>query len=244
MTVTRKKPLNTILLLGAATVLVATIIASWVTRFSTTTFDVSSNDPGDIGEIRVSEDAELRDLAATFMELGERLDDVNERIQLLADPMPGPDNSLSSVDQQQAAAIGEESAIEMIQMIEPTAAGKSDTLKIANAEADKSAVDGAVKHEVREKAAPVSDKQDSVSINAKYPWVVNLVSLSNKADADRFAARAKSKGIQAELFAVTVKGKQYWRVHASGFSTAAEAKSQANVIKEKLGLQDVWITKR
>jgi cell division septation protein DedD len=240
----RKKSLNAILLLGAATVLVAIIIAVWVAGLSTTTFDISANDPGNVGEIRVSEDAELRDLAATFMELGERLDDVNERIQLLADPMPGPDNSLSSVDQQQAAAIGEESAIEMIQMIEPTAAGKSDTLKIANAEADKSAVDGAVKHEAREKAAPASDKRDTENISTKSPWVVNLVSLSSKADADRFAARARSKGIQAELFAVTVKGKQYWRVHASGFSTAAEAKSQANVIKEKLGLQDVWITKR
>ena len=88
ITVTRKKPLSTILLLGAATVLVATIIAPWVTRFSTTTFDISSNDPGNVGAIQVSEDAELRNLTVTFMELGERLDDVNERIQLLTDPMP------------------------------------------------------------------------------------------------------------------------------------------------------------
>ncbi len=241
---TRKKPLNKILLLGVATAWIATVIAAWVAGPNTTTFDVSSNDPGNVGAIRGSEDAELRNLAATFMELEERLDDVTERIQLLADPMPSSASSLSSIDQQQPSAIGEESVIEMIQMIEPTAAGTSDTLPTANTEANKLTVDGAVKHEVRKKDAPGSDKQDSVNIGAKSPWVVNLISLSNKADADRFVAKAMSKDIQVELYTVTVKGKQYWRVHVSGFSTAAEAKSQANVIKEKLGLKDVWITKR
>jgi cell division septation protein DedD len=122
-------------------------------------------------------------------------------------------------------------------------ASGSDTLAVANKGPDTSAVDDTVKHEVKEKDTPGSDKQDSINISAKSPWVVNLVSLSNKADADRFSARAKSKDIQADQYAVTVKGKQYWRVHVSGFSTAAEAKFQANIIKEKLGLKDVWIKK-
>ena len=244
MTDIRKKPLNTILLLGAAAVMVATIIAPWVTRSGTTTFDVSSNDPGNVVASQVNEDAELKDLTATFMELGERLDEMEERLQLLTDLTPSTDNKLSSVDQQQPSAMDEESVIEMIQMIEPTAAGTPDTLTIASTGADKSATGGTVKDEVSEKDTPVSDKQDSVNISAQSPWVVNLVSLSNKADADRFSAMAKSKDIQAEWYAVTVKGKQYWRVHVSGFSTAAEAKSQANIIKEKLGLKNVWITQR
>ena len=135
-------------------------------------------------------DVELRSNLRTRMELRERIDEVNERIQQLTDSMPAPVSRLSSVDQLQPSAINEE------------------------------------------------------SVNAKSPWVVNLVSLSNKAAADRFSTKARSRDIQAEWYAVTVKGKQYWRVHASGFSTAAEAKSQANIIKEKLGLKDVWITKR
>jgi cell division septation protein DedD len=187
---------------------------------------------------------ELRNHIWTSMELRERIDEVDGQIQLLTDSMPSPVGRLSSVDQQQPSAIGEESVIEMIQMIEPTAAGTSDTLAIANTGADKSAVDESVKHEMREKDAPGSDKQDSVNISTQSPWVVNLVSLSNKAAADRFSAKARSKDIQAEWYAVTVKGKQYWRVHVSGFSTATEAKSQENIIKEKLGLKDVWITKR
>jgi len=272
---TRKKPFNKILLLGAATAWIATIITAWMAGFNITTFDISSNDPGSVGEIRISEDAELKNHIATSLELRTRLDDVNGRIQRLTDSMPVPDNRLSSVDQQQASATGEESVIEMIEMVEPAAAGTSDTLTIASTEADKStvegaskpeadendtsgsdtlavantgpdksAIDSAVNHEVREKAAPASDKQDSVTISARSPWVVNLVSLSNKADADQFAEKARSKDVQVERYAVTVKGKQYWRVHVSGFSTAAEAKSQATIIKEKLGLKDVWITKR
>jgi cell division septation protein DedD len=272
---TRKKPLKTILLLGAATAWIATLVAAWVAGSSTTTFDVSSNDSDNVGSIRVSEDIELRNHITTSMELRKRLEDVDERIQLLTDSMPSPDSRLSSIDQQQPSAIGEELVIEMIQTIEPTAAGSSDTLTIASTGVDKSTVESArkpeadensasgsdtlavantgpdtsavndtVKHEVKEKDASVSDKQDSVNISTKSPWVVNLVSLSNKADADRFSARAKSKDIQADQYAVTVKGKQYWRVHVSGFSTAAEAKFQANIIKQKLGLKDVWITKR
>ena len=142
MTVTRKKPLNTIMLLGATTVLVAIIIATWVMRSSTTTFDVSSNDSGNVGAIHVSEDAELRNLTATFIELGERLDSMDRRIQLLTDSMPSPVSRLSSIDQQQPSAIDEESAIEMIQMIEPAAAVTSDTLTIASTGADKSAAEG------------------------------------------------------------------------------------------------------
>ena len=185
-------------------------------------------------------DAELRNHIWTSMELSARIDEVNKQIQLLTNSMPSPVSRLSSVDQQQPSTIDEESAI---QMMEPTAAGTSDTLSIASAGADKSTVEGTVKHEVSEKDAPGSDKQDSVNIGAKSPWSVNLVSLPNKADADRFSARARSKDIQTEQYAVTVKGKQYWRVHASGFSTVAEAKYRANRIKETLGLKDVWITK-
>lgn len=76
------------------------------------------------------------------------------------------------------------------------------------------------------------------------PWVINLVSLPRKADAERFIVKAESRSIDAALYQVTVKGKTYWRVHVSGFATATEAKANASLIKEKLGLKDVWVTKR
>ena len=272
---TRKKPLNKILLLGAVSVWVATIVVAWVAGFNVTTFDVSSNDANSVGKIRVSEDIELRNHIATSIELRKRLNEVDGHIQQIADSMPGPADGLSTADQQQASTTDEESVIEMIETIEPTAAGKSDTRTIANTgegnltveaaskpEAEEndasvsetltvattapaeSVVDTTVKHEVSEKDVPDPDKQDSVNVSAGSPWVINLVSLSNKADADQFAARARSKDLPVERYAVTVKGKQYWRVHVSGFSTAEEARSQADAVKEKLGLKDVWITKR
>lgn len=76
------------------------------------------------------------------------------------------------------------------------------------------------------------------------PWVINLVSSPNKANAERFAARAKSRNIKTEMQQVTVKGTQYWRVQITGFSTREEAKTYAGMAREKLGLKDVWITKR
>ncbi len=73
-------------------------------------------------------------------------------------------------------------------------------------------------------------------------WIINLVSLSRKADADRFAEKAQSKDIETKQQQVTVKGKLFWRVQITGFSTKAEAMANSGVVKEKLGLEDVWIT--
>jgi len=76
------------------------------------------------------------------------------------------------------------------------------------------------------------------------PWVINLVSLPRKADAERFIVKAESRGVEAGLYQVTVRERNYWRVHVSGFATDTEAKANASQIKEKLGLKDVWVTKR
>ena len=53
-----------------------------------------------------------------------------------------------------------------------------------------------------------------------------------------------SKGVTVGLYQVTVRGKDYWRVHVPGFATAAEANAKASLIKEKLGLKDAWVAKR
>jgi len=45
------------------------------------------------------------------------------------------------------------------------------------------------------------------------------------------------------FFPVTVKGHEYWRVYVPGFATAAEANTESRRIKEKLGLDNVWIAK-
>lgn len=86
------------------------------------------------------------------------------------------------------------------------------------------------------------DSHTAASADNDGKWVINLVSLSRKVDADRFTEKARSKDIETKQQQVTVKGKQYWRVQIVGFSTVGEAKVYAVIAKEKLGLKDVWIT--
>lgn len=89
-------------------------------------------------------------------------------------------------------------------------------------------------------AAPGIQTQETITNNG--PWVINLASFLNKADAENFLENAESRGVTAGLYPVTVNGKIYWRVRVPGFATAAEAKTKTSLIKEKLGLKDVWIT--
>jgi cell division septation protein DedD len=91
-------------------------------------------------------------------------------------------------------------------------------------------------------AAQAIQQQEPITGNG--PWVINLVSIPHKIDAERYMEKAQSRGVAAGLYQVTVKGTDYWRVQVSGFSSAAEAKSEAKQIKEKLGLKDVWVAKQ
>ena len=233
------------------------MIAAWLAGSNVATYDVNLDGPGNVGVSRTSEVAELKTHIATSMELKEHLDDLNGRIQrltdsvanvevgltrvlVMTDSMPGPASELPVAALAQPPVSGEKSVFEMT---EPAASATSDTLAIANTGADKPA-STIEKPEAGEKDAPGSGKQDSVHTGAGSPWVVNLASLQDKTDADRFAARARSKDIQVEQYAVIIKGKEYWRVQATGFLTVGEARSQAGTIKKKLGLKDVWITKR
>ena len=76
------------------------------------------------------------------------------------------------------------------------------------------------------------------------PWVINLVSTSSETDAERLSKKALSKNIQTELQQTTVKGKKYWRVQITGFSTADDARAYAVTAKKQLGLKDAWVMKR
>jgi len=97
---------------------------------------------------------------------------------------------------------------------------------------------------IKEPDTPVTGSESRETLRDGGPWVINLTSSRSKDNAERFKARAVTRGVAAELYRVTVKGDEYWRVQVPGFATAAEAKAEAGLIKEKLGLDDVWIVKR
>ncbi|MGB7933696.1 MAG: SPOR domain-containing protein [Gammaproteobacteria bacterium] len=75
-------------------------------------------------------------------------------------------------------------------------------------------------------------------------WVINLLSDPNKALAERFAARARDRGVPVEENRSEVKGRVFWRVQITGFGTASEARAHAEEVKAKLRLKDVWIFKQ
>jgi len=97
---------------------------------------------------------------------------------------------------------------------------------------------------MKEPAAAATETLAQATVRADGPWVINLASVQHKKNADHFRAKVESRGIAAELYQVTVKGRDYWRVHVPGFATAAEARAEARLIKEKLGIDDVWIAKQ
>jgi hypothetical protein len=95
-------------------------------------------------------------------------------------------------------------------------------------------------------AAPVT-KPPRVAdpvITATGPWVINLLSSTDKAYVNKAMADAQSKGVDVVVTSANVKGKQYWRLQIPGFRSMAAAKRAAVPVKEKLSIQDVWIFKR
>jgi cell division septation protein DedD len=116
------------------------------------------------------------------------------------------------------------------------ASGQSGTRKPVQAATSK-----VVSHGTQD---PVTGEQPAPSAAKQGPWVINIASSQDKADADRLAEKARSRDFPTDLQQVTVKGKQYWRVQITGFSTKEEARATAGTAKEALGLKDVWITTR
>jgi hypothetical protein len=104
---------------------------------------------------------------------------------------------------------------------------------------DSSVTSAAIEHQ-----PAVTNNEPAIKSSKNGPWVINLVSTSRKADADRLTEKALSKDIATELQQITVKGTQYWRVQITGFPTADDARLFADTAKEQLGLKDTWIMKR
>jgi|GEM_PF-1718987 len=89
----------------------------------------------------------------------------------------------------------------------------------------------------------VAEANKPASSDAGQTWNINIASLTNRANADRFLEHARDKGIEATQTQVTVNGNKYWRVSVKGFISPDEAKSSSIGIKERLGLKEVWISK-
>jgi cell division protein FtsN len=92
--------------------------------------------------------------------------------------------------------------------------------------------------------ATVSRAEAPVSSRHEGQWVINLASLGSRQQAENFQSKAGMKGFDTSLQQATVRGKEYWRVQVTGLATRNEAEARGEAIKQRLGLKEIWISKR
>ena len=132
-----------------------------------------------------------------------------------------------------------------LELLLPPAAGKADSTTLDNSNTINSGTTIGNDLQTKSMQPTVDVKMQSQKKNRDSgTWVLNLISFQREVDAERFAIKANSKGVAAEINQVTVKGMKYWRVQVPGFSSADEASTKGSEVQNKLGLKDVWIVQR
>jgi len=74
-------------------------------------------------------------------------------------------------------------------------------------------------------------------------WIINLESFNTSDDANAYAARLTQRDIHADIMAVQIKGKAWYRVRLTGFPSRQEAETQRLILVKKLKLNSAWISK-
>lgn len=88
----------------------------------------------------------------------------------------------------------------------------------------------------------ISENKKSVSSGGD--WSINIASYLRNSTAEKMRRRFLDKGVATVLVTATVKGKTYYRLRVTGFESRKDATAHSATIKELLGLEDVWITKK
>ena len=86
-------------------------------------------------------------------------------------------------------------------------------------------------------------KSSSSAAGKTGTWSVNLMSVTEKSDADKQLKGFRQKGVAAEIQPKMISGKQWYRVQVTGFESKKEAREYAAQVKNKLGLASVWVTR-
>ena len=88
----------------------------------------------------------------------------------------------------------------------------------------------AVKSTAKSTASPATDG----------PWVVNLLSVTSRAEARRERKRLSNIGIDAEIRSAAVNGKTWYRLRVTGFASAADARDFGDRVAVQAGLKGTW----
>jgi len=91
-------------------------------------------------------------------------------------------------------------------------------------------------------AQDVSEIQQGVNNGGE--WSINLASYLRDSTAEKMRQQFLDKGVATDMVTATVKGRTYYRLRVTGIENRDMALMQSTIIKEKLGLDEVWITKK
>ena len=210
-----------------------------------------------IDEIHVllsSEDEDFFDdeLSSDTVVLNEStLAHVNARIDNLADSVeaiaraPGPTGSGPSgaVGGEGMHSVNKDLAIlaERVQSLED----KVSTRPLVLRKTSKTQTAGTAKPQTSAPKTVVNREMPKTPVirNKTGIWAVNLMSVTEKVDAERQLKGFRDKGVAAEIQPKTISGKQWYRIQVTGFDSKQEAKKYAASVKAKLGIASVWVTR-
>jgi len=91
-------------------------------------------------------------------------------------------------------------------------------------------------------ARDISENKQIVNYGGE--WSINLASYLKLSTAEKMRKQFLDKGVAADLVTAIVNGKIYYRLRVTGIENKNMALIQSTIIKERLGLEDVWITKK
>lgn len=89
----------------------------------------------------------------------------------------------------------------------------------------------------------IIEEHPAVKHDYKDNWDINIASYTTRREANRLVEHARQKGIEATQKYVAVNGRKFWRVSVKGFPSPDKAKSYVTLLKDRLGLKEVWISK-
>jgi len=183
------------------------------------------------------------------LESGEELNrsksNVSEQVQEPLEPKAG--HSIPVAISEQRSDAMQTSTVSGFEMLPPPApaAGTAEPSPGTDANTNYPGTENRGDQETTPTHPTIHDKmQEPEDHGHSGAWAINLASLPRKADAEKFAANAYSKGVAAEIDQVMVSGETFWRVQVPGFSSADEAQAKIDEVQEELGLKDVWIVRR
>ena len=74
-------------------------------------------------------------------------------------------------------------------------------------------------------------------------WVINIASMNSRSAAAKEQSRLKARGIRTTISEASIRGKTWYRLHTSGFSSKAKAAAYKKALTAKYGIKNAWIQK-